>query len=144
MKQNLKIRFHSDSKSEFYKLMGIRDKKNKSTELLLLRVKWFQTTSDQVVWEWRQWTLTSLKSLVFRPQQTTTFFRTLIVAEALHLKHLSQCNIAPFLSKSAVCAKPPRLLRFSHLIRYVYKTKQLLVFFYFGSLCGLVIIRNTA
>lgn len=144
MKQNLKIRFHSDCKSEFYKLMGIRDKKNKSTELLLLRVKWFQTTSDQVVWEWRQWTLTSLKSLVFRPQQTTTFFRTLIVAEALHLKHLSQCNIAPFLSKSAVCAKPPRLLRFSHLIRYVYKTKQLLVFFYFGSLCGLVIIRNTA
>ena len=111
--------------------MGIRDKKNKSTELLLLRVKWFQTTSDQVVWEWRQWTLTSLKSLVFRPQQTTTFFRTLIVAEALHLKHLSQCNIAPFLSKSAVCAKPPRLLRFSHLIRYVYKTKQLLVFFLF-------------
>lgn len=111
--------------------MGIRNKKNKSIELLLLRVKWFQTTSDQVVWEWRQWTLTSLKSLVFRPQQTTTFFRTLIVAEALHLKHLSQCNIAPFLSKSAVCAKPPRLLRFSHLIRYVYKTKQLLVFFLF-------------
>ena len=109
--------------------MGIRNKKNKSIELLLLRVKWFQTTSDQVVWEWRQWTLTSLKSLVFRPQQTITFFRTLIVAEALHLKHLSQCNIAPFLSKSAVCAKPPRLLRFSHLIRYVYKTKQLLVFF---------------
>ena len=111
--------------------MGIRNKKNKSIELLLLRVKWFQTTSDQVVWEWRQWTLTSLKSLVFRPQQTTTFFRTLIVAEALHLKHLSQCNIAPLLSKSAVRAKPPRLLRFSHLIRYVYKTKQLPVFFFF-------------
>ena len=124
--------------------MGIRNKKNKSIELLLLRVKWFQTTSDQVVWEWRQWTLTSLKSLVFRPQQTTTFFRTLIVAEALHLKHLSQCNIAPLLSKSAVRAKPPRLLRFSHLIRYVYKTKQSPVFSYFGSLCGLVIIRNTA
>lgn len=65
----------------------------------------------------------------FRPQQTTTFFRTLIVAEALHLKHLSQCNIAPLLSKSAVRAKPPRLLRFSHLIRYVYKTKQSPVFF---------------
>ena len=44
--------------------MGIRNKKNKNIELLLLRVKWFQTTSDQVVWEWRQWTLTSLKSLV--------------------------------------------------------------------------------
>ena len=50
--------------------------------------------------------------LGFRPQQTTKFFRTLIVAEALHLKHLSQCNIAPLLSKSAVRAKPPRLLRF--------------------------------
>ena len=49
--------------------------------------------------------------LGFRPQQTTKFFRTLIVAEALHLKHLSQCNIAPLLSKSAVRAKPPRLLR---------------------------------
>ena len=82
--------------------------------------------------------------LGFRPQQTTKFFRTLIVAEALHLKHLSQCNIAPLLSKSAVRAKPPRLLRFSHLIRYVYKTKQSPVFSYFGSLCGLVIIRNTA
>ena len=69
--------------------------------------------------------------LGFRPQQTTTFFRTLIVAEALHLKHLSQCNIAPLLSKSAVRAKPPRLLRFSHLIRYVYKTKQSPVFFLF-------------